>query len=173
MSLQNWCHGSRSSLGQSLRASHSAWCRGRCWLASGLDEEPWPCHHCVCGTPSGLMWAVPWLAGWTAPPNNVCHDKTHTLLILQSGSTDIREEGYTTQTKFQHWGSQSPFLDASGDEAGQVPTLAVLHYNVQSGVSPIYDAVIVPNYVWVLELPEEVHLWHQHLFFTLCHGAIV
>lgn len=57
-----------------------------------------------------------------------------------------------------HITSLSPFLDASVDEAGQVPALAVLHDNVQRGVSPVYDAVIVPYYVWVLELPQEVHL---------------
>lgn len=57
-----------------------------------------------------------------------------------------------------HITTSSPFLDASADEAGQVPTLAVLHDNVQSGVSPVYDAVVVPYYVWVLELPQEVHL---------------
>lgn len=53
---------------------------------------------------------------------------------------------------------QSPFLDASVDEARQVSSLAVLHDNVQRGVSPVYDAVIVPHYVWVLEFPQQVHL---------------
>lgn len=51
-----------------------------------------------------------------------------------------------------------PFLDASGDELGQVPALAVLHDNVQRGVTSVYDAVVVPYYVWVLKLPQEVHL---------------
>lgn len=49
----------------------------------------------------------------------------------------------------------------------------MLHDNVQRGVSPVYDAVIVPHYVWVLELPQQVHLRHQHLLFTLCHGSVI
>lgn len=49
----------------------------------------------------------------------------------------------------------------------------MLHDNVQRGVGPVYDAVIVPHYVRVLELSQEVHLRHQHLLFALRHGAIV
>lgn len=52
----------------------------------------------------------------------------------------------------------SPVLDASCNQAGQVPTLTVLHDNVQCGVCPVYDAVVVSHYVWMLELPQQVHL---------------
>lgn len=69
--------------------------------------------------------------------------------------------------------TQLPLFDAPADETGEVATFTVLHDNVQRGVGAIYDAVIVPHYVRVLELPKEVHLRHQHLLLTVCHGAIV
>lgn len=51
-----------------------------------------------------------------------------------------------------------PFFDAPADETGQVPAFTVLHDNVESGVCAVYDAVVVPHNVWMLELPQEIHL---------------
>lgn len=68
---------------------------------------------------------------------------------------------------------RSPLFDTAVDEAGQISTLAVLHDYVQPGVCAIDYAVIISDYVWVLELSQEVHLRHQHLLLALLHGAIV
>jgi len=162
MSSQSWCHGSESLLDQSHQAWRSAWCRGRCWLVSGPDEEPWLCRRSACDTPSGLMWAAPWLAGWTAPPNNACHVNT----LATSANFEKRSACWQPSCDL-------PFFNAPTDETGQVPAFAMLHDNVERGVGAVYDAVVVPHFVWMLEFPQEVHLRHQHLLLTLCHGAVV
>lgn len=67
----------------------------------------------------------------------------------------------------------TPFFDASGDEAGEVAAFAVLHNDVQCGVGPVYDAVIISHNVWMLQFTQEIDLGHQHLLLALSHCAVV
>lgn len=66
-----------------------------------------------------------------------------------------------------------PLFDTLADETRQIATFTVLHDDVQHGITAVYNAVVVPHNVWVLEFPQEVDLWDQHLFLTLSHGAII
>lgn len=66
-----------------------------------------------------------------------------------------------------------PLSSVLGDEHWEIPAVAVLHDDVYRGVAAVDDSVVVAHDVLVLQLAQEVDLWHQHLFLRLCHGAIL
>lgn len=66
-----------------------------------------------------------------------------------------------------------PLSSVLGDEHWEVPAVTVLHDDVYRGVAAVDDSVVVAHDVLVLQLAQEVDLWHQHLFLRLCHGAIL
>ena len=59
------------------------------------------------------------------------------------------------------------------DELSHVPALAVLHYDEDLGLLLINNAIVVPDNVRVVELPQDVDLRDQLLLLFLIHLAIV
>ena len=55
-------------------------------------------------------------------------------------------------------GRMVPFSSALGYDGGQVPTLTVLHNDVQSRLRAGNDAVMVAHNVGVTKLSQEIHL---------------
>ena len=64
-------------------------------------------------------------------------------------------------------------LSALLDQLRQVPTCTVLHYDIQSRVSLVYDLVIVPHNILVLKLSEYVDLSDHLLLLFFLHGSII
>ena len=81
------------------------------------------------------------------------------------------KEKHSTQRAAHH--SFLPILAATSYQSGKVSSLAILHQDVDDGARSVNDAIVVANYVTMLQLSQQVHLWHQELFFCLWHGAIV
>ena len=81
----------------------------------------------------------------------------------------MMDKGTKVSTKHTH----TPFFDASGDEAGEVTAFTVLHNDVQCGVGPVNDTVIISHNVWMLQFTQEIDFGHQHLLLALSHCAVV
>jgi hypothetical protein len=55
----------------------------------------------------------------------------------------------------------------------KVALFAVLHDNVKLEVSLVNAAIVVANYVWVLQITQDVYLSNDLLLFFVIHLAVV
>ena len=74
---------------------------------------------------------------------------------------------------FKNSTSHLPVLLHGADGGGEVSSLAVFHDDVELAVTAVYDAVVVQNYVFVLQLTQQIHLRHEHLLLYVRHHAVV